>query len=80
MYEKEYLFRIEKDGTSYDFTIIFKEMFYEYEYGGNKYCNGAKINVKASSIADMGCVDWGLKQFSREHVITYITIRTTCQN
>lgn len=66
VYEKEYLFRIEKDGTLYDFTIIFKEMFYEYEYSGNRYCNGVKINVKASSIADIGCVDWGLKHFFKK--------------
>lgn len=66
VYEKEYLFRIEKDGTLYDFTIIFKEMFYEYEYSGNKYFNGAKINIKASSIADIECIDWGLKQFFKK--------------
>lgn len=66
VYEKEYLFRIEKDGTSYDFTIIFKEMFYEYEYSGNKYFNGAKINIKASSIADIECIDWGLKHFFKK--------------
>lgn len=66
VYEKEYLFRIEKDGTSYDFTIIFKEMFYVYEYSGNKYCNGAKINVKTSSIVDIECADWGLKQFFKK--------------
>ena len=53
-------------GALYDFTIIFKEMFYEYEYSGNKYCNGAKINVKTSSIADIECVDWGLKQFFKK--------------
>lgn len=63
VYQKEYLFRIEKDEEAYDFTIVLKEMFYEYEYDGQKFYNGAKIEVKTSSIHEIECKEWGLKQF-----------------
>lgn len=66
VYQKKYLFRIEKDEKAYDFTIIFKEMLYEYEYDGQKFYNWAKIEVKTSSIPEIECKEWGLKQLLKK--------------
>lgn len=61
--EKEFVFRMEKDGTVYEFIIIFKERFYEYRYEGNKYWNCPKIELKSSCIGNIDCKEWELKTF-----------------
>lgn len=66
VYNKDYLFRIDNEGNLYDFTIFFKEMFYEYKYEGNKYYTEVKINVKTSSIPEIECKEWGLKLFFKK--------------
>lgn len=66
LHTTDYLFRMEKDGTTYDFTIIFKEMFYMYEYEEVRYHNSPKIDVKTSCIEDIECKEWGLKHFFKK--------------
>lgn len=61
--EKEFVFRMEKDGTVYEFIIIFKERFYEYRYEGNRYWNCPKIELKSSCIGNIDCKEWELKTF-----------------
>lgn len=75
VYQREYLFRIERHEMSYDFTIIFKEILYEYDYCGNKYYNMARIDVKSSSITEIDCKVWGIKQFYKEvcHYVYHCT-------
>lgn len=41
-------------------------MLYEYEYDGQKFYNWAKIEVKTSSIPEIECKEWGLKQLLKK--------------
>lgn len=61
--EKEFVFRMEKDGTVYEFIIIFKERFCEYKYEGNRYWNSPKIELKSSCVENIDCKEWELNRF-----------------
>ena len=75
LHTTEYLFRMEKDGTMYDFTIIFKEMFYMYEYEGIRYHNSPKIDVRTSCIGEIACKEWTLKHFYKK--VSHYVYRST---
>ena len=61
--EKEFVFRMEKDGTVYEFIIIFKERFCEYKYEGIRYCNSPKIELNSSCVVNFDCKEWDLNRF-----------------
>lgn len=66
VHNNKYSFNMGKDGNTYEFTIVFKERFYLYEYHGNQYCNSPRIDVKRSCITDIDCKEWSLKKFYKK--------------